>query len=244
MNIFAFDENVSRKQKKILARVRCLMNGETSQMLSESGFKYKKIYGVSLVHLRKLATEFEPDNKLAERLWYQGFRETMILATMLADRELLTEKQINEWAGEITNIELAEQMAFNLLGKRGNIKPVVDRWLSHSEIYVCYSALMSIGWNFRFSGSELGDYVKDNYPLLELLAVEPLLAKGIFHCLKMMGRFDVCLHDSVVQLASKWRDNHEYQLKMIGENVLFEFGLDDLVEGERYWVNYVKYKTF
>ena len=203
MNIFAFDENVSRKQKKILSRIRCLMNGETSQMLSESGFKYKKIYGVSLVHLRKLATEFEPDNKLAERLWYQGFRETMILATMLADRESLSEKQINEWADEITNIELAEQMAFNLLGKRGNIKPIIDKWLFHSGIYVKYSALMSIGWNFRFSSCEFGVYLKDNVMILETLAAEPLLAKAIFHCLKMMWRFDISLHDWVMQLAIK-----------------------------------------
>ena len=223
MMVFAFDEDIKRQQKKILSKIRRLKSGETAHMLSKSGIKYKKIYGVSLVHLRELAQGFNSDNRLAELLWFQEIRETMILATMLAERELLSEKQLNEWADKITNIELAEQVAFNLLGKRSNdIIPILESWLFHTEMYVRYSALMSIGWSFRFTNQELGNFVKENFILLEALASEPLLTRAISHCLKMMGRFNPALQNSIVKLALKWQNNHEPQLKVIGDNVLME----------------------
>lgn len=55
MKIFAFQENLDNQQKKILSRIRQLMNGEVSEQLQAAGMNYKKAFGVSLVHLRQLA---------------------------------------------------------------------------------------------------------------------------------------------------------------------------------------------
>ena len=87
MKFFTYNETIDEQLKMILRRVRKLMNGEVAAQLQSAGLKYKKLFGVSLVHLRQLSQEYQPDNELAERLWHREIRETMILATMIADRD-------------------------------------------------------------------------------------------------------------------------------------------------------------
>ncbi len=222
MKFFPYNENLERQQKKIMSRFRKLMNGETSHQLELAGINYRKAYGVSLVHLRQLMREFEPDNNLAERLWHRNIRESMILATMLAKPNDLADDQIIEWAGKINNIELAEQVAFNLLGRRNNIQQIIEKWIFHQVVYVRYSALMAIGWHFRFVGTELSLYVKENLPIFDALVTDKIMIRSVAHCLKMAARFNSELSKPVAKLAGEWSKSGDLQLQMTGIEVLDE----------------------
>lgn len=225
MKIFAFQENLDNQQKKILARIRQLMNGEVSEQLQAAGMNYKKAFGVSLVHLRQLAKDYQPDNQLAERLWFRDIRETMILATMVANAEDLTDEQLMEWAGQIINIEIAEQMAFNLLGRKKAIEAIVSQWLLHPMVYVRYTALMAIGWHFRFVGNGLSTFIASSFSTLRIMASDKILVRAVTHCLKMAGRFDPILRASVVELAQEWTRNDDPLLQRAGVDILDEVNI-------------------
>jgi 3-methyladenine DNA glycosylase AlkD len=226
MKFFAYQEDLDRQQKKILSRIRQLMNGDTSHQLQISGMNYEKAFGVSLVHLRQLAKDFEPNNDLAERLWFRNIRETMILATMLAQPDALTDAQILEWAGQINNIELAEQVAFNLVGRRKNIVAVVENWIFHPVVYVRYTALMSIGWHFRFIGKDLSKVVGDNLSTFDALASDKTMLRSVTHCLKMAGRFNPDLVIPISKLAKRWNESNDMMLQTAGLDVLEEIKLE------------------
>lgn len=227
MKIFAFQENLDNQQKKILSRIRQLMNGEVSEQLQAAGMNYKKAFGVSLVHLRQLARDFTTNNQLAERLWFRDVRETMILATMLADADGLTEEQLNEWAPQIVNIEIAEQIAFNLLGRKKDVESLMESWLFHPLIYVRYAALMAMGWHFRFMDNGLSGFVSGNFSTLKELASDKTLVRAVAHCLKMAGRFDVALKGPVTQLAESWSHSDDALLRRAGLDILDEVNLDN-----------------
>jgi len=226
MKFFAYQEDLDRQQKKILSRIRQLMNGETSHQLHMSGMNYEKAFGVSLVHLRQLAKDFEPNNDLAERLWFRNIRETMILATMLAQPDVLTDDQILGWAGQINNIELAEQVAFNMVGRKKNIVSVIEDWIFHPVIYVRYTALMSIGWHFRFIGKDLSKVVADNLATFDALASDKTMIRSVTHCLKMAGRFNPDLAIPISQLAKGWGESEDVLLQTAGLDILEEIKLD------------------
>ncbi len=213
---------MDRQVKMIQARVRQLMNGEVAQQLQNAGYSYRKLYGVSLVHLRQLSQEFKPSNEIAERLWFMNIREMMILATMIAERDTLTDEKLSEWADGITNIELAEQVAFNLLGKRQSSLKILEKWILHPQVFVRYAALMSIGWQYRFAGEGLSAFLQDNLSTIEALAGDNRLVRAVAHCLKMAGRFDKKFQPKVVGLARKWIASDMNHLKQAGEEILFE----------------------
>jgi 3-methyladenine DNA glycosylase AlkD len=233
MKIFAYHENLDQQQKKILSRIRQLMNGETSAQLQMAGMNYQQAYGVSLVHLRQLARNYEPNNQLADRLWFRNIRETMILATMVAQAEAMTDAQILAWAEQITNIELAEQVAFNLLGRKREIGSVVEQWIFHPAVYVRYTALMAIGWHFRFNGNALSNLVNDNLLTFEALASDQVMLRAVTHCLKMAGRFNPDLTGPISRLAKKWQVSGDPYLQTAGQDVLEEIlqGTDNLPAG-------------
>lgn len=222
MKFFAYDENLDRQQKKIMARLRQLMNGETSHQLQVAGLNYKKAYGVSLVHIRELAKEYQADNKLAERLWFRNVRESMILATMLTQADELSNEQIFGWANQINNIELAEQVAFNMLGRKKEIAPIVEKWMLHPVIFVRYTALMAIGWHFRFNGNNLTPLINSNLSVFDALSTDKLMVRAVAHCLKMAGRFDSDLTGPITKLASQWAKSGEAYLQQVGLDILDE----------------------
>lgn len=222
MKFFTFDEDLDRQVKHIRSRIRLLMNGEVAQQLRDSGLDYSRMYGVSLIHLRKLSQEFQPSNGLADRLWHLAFRETRILATMLAKRDELSDALLAEWADGITNIEMAEQMAFNLLGRRAGSDEILKTWLLHPQLYVRYAALMSVGWQFRFVGNELAPWVKQNLFTMEQLTSEAKLVHPVSHCLKMAGRFDAELRPAIAHFAKGWVGSDDKVLQAAGEEILFE----------------------
>ncbi len=103
--------------KTIRRKIRLLKNGEVAESMREKGLHYKINWGASLLHLKEIASELEPNHDLAIRLWDFKHRETMILATMLEPIESFDKKQFDKWLIDINNIELVEQINMNLLAK-------------------------------------------------------------------------------------------------------------------------------
>lgn len=222
MKFFVFNEELDNQQKRVLARIRQLKSGEISEQLIDKGLHYKKNYGVSLVHLRNISNEFTPNNDLADRLWHMGYRETCILATMLTNPSTLQDELLNSWAKDINNIEIAEQIAFNLLGKHDISEKLLNKWLTHPQLYVQYAALMSIGWQFRFLQSKNSHLIKDNIDIIKSYAAQPSLTRAATHCLKMAGRFDTQLKTEISELAKRWKTDTNRILQQAGEEIAFE----------------------
>ena len=133
-----------------------------------------------------------------------------------------------EWAEGLNNLELAEQMAFNLLGKRASPGAVIEKWMLHAQFYVRYAALMALGWQFRFVGEEAARIVKSGLSTIEALATDPPICRAVVHCLKMAGRFSDDLRPAVRQVAEQWSRDKELHLQRAGKDILFEL---DAVNG-------------
>jgi len=91
------------------------MNGITSSKMREYGLHYKLNFGVPIHQIRKIATRYEKDTELAEKLWQDGTRELKILATLLYPAEGMDIETARRWIQEIPNQEIREQFSFNLL---------------------------------------------------------------------------------------------------------------------------------
>ncbi len=100
------------------------MDGSVAQSMRESGLDYRYNWGWTRGYLLELAAQYQPSRQLAEALRDTSVRELLILSTMLFPREELTEQDVEAFLEKATNVELQEQLAFNLL----SYVPLAIRW--------------------------------------------------------------------------------------------------------------------
>lgn len=118
------DETIASQLVSIRAALRTRMDGSVAQSMRASGLDYRYNWGWTRGYLLELAAQYQPSRELAEALRESAVRELLILSTMLFPREELTEQDVEAFLEKATNVELQEQLAFNLLA----YVPLAIRW--------------------------------------------------------------------------------------------------------------------
>lgn len=118
------DETIASQLASIRVALRTRMDGSVAQSMRESGLDYRYNWGWTRGYLLELAAQYQPSRELAEALRESAVRELLILSTMLFPREELTEQDVEAFLEKATNVELQEQLAFNLL----SYVPLAIRW--------------------------------------------------------------------------------------------------------------------
>ncbi|WP_297123578.1 peptidase [uncultured Porphyromonas sp.] len=127
------DETIASQLASIRAALRTRMDGSVAQSMRASGLDYRYNWGWTRGYLLELAAQYQPSRELAEALRESAVRELLILSTMLFPREELTEQDVEAFLEKVTNVELQEQLAFNLLA----YVPLAIRW---AEVVVLSNA--------------------------------------------------------------------------------------------------------
>lgn len=128
--------------REIRSRFRTLMNGVASETMRRSGLEYHVNWGVSLGHLRELASEYEPDIHVALELWGDDVRESKICALFLMPPEEFTPDIAGLWSETLQTVEMAT-MAAKLLYCRVDYAPQ----MAYSLIATDTELRQVLGWN-------------------------------------------------------------------------------------------------
>ena len=102
------------KVREILNKLQKQSRPNALPHLAKYGINIDAAYGVSIPDLRKLAKESGKSHSLAIALWKTGIHDARILASMVDERELVTEKQMNEWVRDFNSWDLCDQCCNNL----------------------------------------------------------------------------------------------------------------------------------
>jgi len=126
----------------IRIKIRLSMNGIVSDKMTQSGLDYKKNYGVSIPRIKEIASAYTPNHDLADRLWFLGIRETMIMATLLEPTDKMTPEMANVWVNRLNQIEITEQACMNLFSKLPFSGSLCVEWVQSEHQWVQISGLM------------------------------------------------------------------------------------------------------
>lgn len=121
-------------------------NGIVSESMEDKGIHYAMNYGVSLLDLKQLVDTLPHNELLAQRLWDENIRETKLLATLLYPAESMNEEKAITWLKDINNIELAEQVARNLLSKSSIAISIANNWCQSTNNWQCSIGFMTAAY--------------------------------------------------------------------------------------------------
>ncbi|MBR4621058.1 MAG: DNA alkylation repair protein [Salinivirgaceae bacterium] len=130
--------------KQILQQTIMLQNGAVAAQMAKSGVRGLMNYGVSLVDLRNIARQYGVNHSLAQRLCPLQIREAKILASLLFDPNALNDNDLALIVNSITNIDMAENFAQNIVSK------IADRnffsQLANGDKWHLLTAINAVGW--------------------------------------------------------------------------------------------------
>ena len=153
--------------KQIMQQTIMLQNGMVASQMARSGVRGLMNYGVALPDLRRIAAEWGTNHELARRLCTLSIREARILASMLFDASKLTDSDLALISDSITNIDMAESFAQNIVCK------IADRnffsQLANGDKWHLLTAIHAVGWavvQHRQHSVILSDWFADNIELI------------------------------------------------------------------------------
>lgn len=122
----------------IIALIKSQASPKAVAGMMKFGINTTNTYGVSIPTLRAIAKKFRKRNHvIAQELWSSGIHEARLLASMIDDPNLVTEKQMEKWVNDFNSWDICDQCCSNLFDRtRYAYKKAVEWSSRRNEEYV------------------------------------------------------------------------------------------------------------
>ncbi len=186
MDILLDNPEVEKQFREILAKIRLLKNGETSAQMKALGVKYKINWGASIISLRDLSKNYEKNHLLALKLWNKKWRESMILATLLDEPDLLAEEQMDYWVKSFETVEMVEQAVANLFVHSKFAYAKALEWCRGKKHLVRYTGIQLMGRLAMVDKKAIDEMFEPFFEVLLPLTKDESLSQVLYRSLSIM----------------------------------------------------------
>ena len=220
---FIIDNQEKEKEfQQILKIIKSKKNGAVSDLMNSKGISYKINWGVSITELREISKLFDPDHVLALKLWNKGWRETMILSTLLEEPNLVSEEQMDFHTKSFENIEIAEQSSTNLYVKTRYAFIKALEWCRGKKHLVRYTGVHLIGRLAQTEKNAIDEMFEPFFEELETLAKDAKLHTAIYRTVIALGTRSMLLNKQCIELAKILQLNDSETGAKLGEDLFNE----------------------
>jgi len=210
--------------ESVLKKLEGLSNPEAVEEMARFGITPKKTYGVAIPNLRKLAKEIGRDHSLAQQLYALGIRETMILASMIADPEAVTEEQMERWVAEFDYWEICDQCCANLFEKTRFAYQKAVEWSSREEEFVKRAGFVLMA-RLAVSDKKAGDEQFERFfPIIQREATDNrnYVKKAVNWALRQIGKRSPSLNSKAIEVAREIQKIDSRSARWIASDALKE----------------------
>ena len=187
----------------ILAQLKAHSSRRNVEGMARFGMTAEKRLGVSVPVLRRIAKQTGKDHTLALTLWKTGIPEAMIVASLIAVPEELTEKQMDAWVKDFNSWDVCDQVCMNLFDKSPFARRKIIEWSRREEEYVkraAFALIASLASHDKQAPDE--DFIKF-LPVIKRAATDErnFVKKGVNWALRGIGKRNNRLNKAAIKTA-------------------------------------------
>jgi len=120
----------------IITRLISMRNPANVAGMARFGINPTGTLGVPVADLRRVAKGIGRDHSLAQRLWRSGIHEGKILASLIDAPELVSERQMEEWACSFDSWDVCDVCCNNLFRLTRHAYAKASGWSGRDEEFV------------------------------------------------------------------------------------------------------------
>jgi 3-methyladenine DNA glycosylase AlkD len=120
----------------IIAQMSAMRNETNRKGMARFGINVENAFGMSMPVLREMAKKHKGQHELALELWKSGYHEARILATLVDDKNKVTEDQMEQWVRDFDSWDVCDQCCQNLFGHTVFAFQKADEWSRREEEFV------------------------------------------------------------------------------------------------------------
>ncbi len=191
--------------KQIISDFELLRNSKNILGMARFGINTEKAFGVSMPVIRSFGKKFKQNHILALELWKTGYHELRILASIIDDPKIVTEKQMEDWVKDFNSWDICDQCCMNLFKKTSFASKKAIEWTFRKEEFVKRAgfALMA--------ALAIGDKKMDDenfLPFLDRIIGEStdernFVKKAVNWALRQIGKRSKFMNSLSIQCAEK-----------------------------------------
>lgn len=228
MDIILDNHETEQKFQRILQLIKSRKNGDVSEMMNKKGIKYKINWGLSVIQLRDIAKQFEPDHLLALKLWNKEWRETMIISTLLDEPDLVTEEQMDFRTKSFENIEIAEQSSANLYVKTKYAFVKALEWCRGKKHLVRFTGIHLMGRLAIAEKKAIDEMFDPFFEELLTLAKDEKLHTVLYRTAIALGKRSEYLNQQTTELSKAMQLSNSEKSAKLGEELFEELSGPDI----------------
>jgi 3-methyladenine DNA glycosylase AlkD len=188
---------------EIIKELKKNANPKNVEGMKRFGIQGKDMLGISVTFLRKFAKGIPRDHKLAAELWKTGIHEARMLASMVDELELVTERQMDSWVKDFDSWDICDGACMNLLCKTPYVDKKIFEYAKSKKEFVRRTAFTLIAC-LSFKRRELKD--KDLIKYFDLIKEysfdeRNFVKKAVNWALRQIGKRNANLNKKALKVA-------------------------------------------
>ncbi len=191
--------------EKIMKTLKSYRDPWSIKGMSRYGINPKNNYGISVSKLRKMAKDLPIDHQLAQKLWDSGIRDARMLAILIDDPKLVTEKQMDKWANDFNSWDVCDLCCGHLFDKTKFAYDKAVEWSGLEKEYVKRAGFSLMAW-LAVHDKKAGDEQFINFlPIIEKEAIDErkIVRKAVNWALRQIGKRNIHLNEKALESAEK-----------------------------------------
>jgi len=209
---------------EVLKRLKKLANPKNVEGMARFGINTKNTFGVSVDELRKLAKKLGNDHNLALQLWQSGIHEARIIAALVDEPELVTEQQMERWAGDFDSWDVCDQVCMNLFDKTKFAWKKTTYWTSRREEFVKRAGFALIASLASHDKNAADKEFLNILPAIKREASDErnYVKKAINWALRQIGKRSLSLNRDAIEVCNQIAKIDSPSAKWIASNAKWE----------------------
>ncbi len=208
----------------IIEKLKSVSNPDAVGGMARFGITPENTFGVSIPNLRKIAKETKKNHALAQQLWESGFRETMILASMIDEPEMVTEEQMEKWVLDFDYWEICDQCCMNLFEKTGFAYEKAIEWSLRDEQFVKRAGFVLMA-RLAVSDKKADDSrFEQFFPIMvqEVDDERNYVKKAVNWALRQIGKRNLALNVKAIETAKEMQKIDSKSARWIASDAIRE----------------------
>ncbi len=224
------DPQQDQEFRQILSKIRLAKNGETVSQMKKRGINYKINWGASVVSLREIAAQYQPNHLLALKLWNKQWRETMILAAMLDVPKEVTEEQMDYWTKSVETTEIVEALSTWLWVKTKFAFIKALEWSRGKKHLVRFAGLHLMGRLALVEKSAMDEFFEPFFDVLSPLSKDLNLKQIFYRSFILLGMKSQAMNEKAILFAESLKELDSEESRNLADMLLAELKSDYVQE--------------